>query len=94
MASRRCRFSGLASLGDNNAFPGTVAGVTGTYATVPSAYKYFGIVAETRPMREVKLGETWYQQVVHIVPNSDRCRSFVIDITDRKRIEEALEQQN
>jgi signal transduction histidine kinase/CheY-like chemotaxis protein/HPt (histidine-containing phosphotransfer) domain-containing protein len=45
-------------------------------------------------MREVKLGETWYQQVVHIVPNSDRCRSFVIDITDRKRIEEALEQQN
>ena len=34
-------------------------GVTGTYATVPSAYKYFGIVAETRPMREVKLGWGW-----------------------------------
>jgi hypothetical protein len=30
-------------------------GVTGTYATVPSAYKYFGIVKDTRPMREVKL---------------------------------------
>ena len=34
-------------------------GVTGTYATVPSAYKYFGIVEETRPMREVKLGWGW-----------------------------------
>lgn len=34
-------------------------GVTGTYATVPSAYKYFGIVSETRPMREVKLGWGW-----------------------------------
>ena len=34
-------------------------GIAGTYATVPSAYKYFGIVAETRPMREVKLGWGW-----------------------------------
>ncbi len=31
-------------------------GIAGTYATVPSAYKYFGVAAETRPMREVKLG--------------------------------------
>lgn len=34
-------------------------GVTGTYAPVPSAYKYFGIVDETRPMREAKLGWGW-----------------------------------
>lgn len=34
-------------------------GITGTYSTVPSAYKYFGIVKETRPMREVKLGWGW-----------------------------------
>lgn len=34
-------------------------GVAGTYAPVPSAYKYFGIVAETRPMREAKLGWGW-----------------------------------
>ncbi len=34
-------------------------GVTGTYALVPSAYKYFGIVAETRPIREAKLGWGW-----------------------------------
>jgi 2-methylcitrate dehydratase PrpD len=34
-------------------------GITGTYAPVPSAYKYFGTVAETRPMREAKLGWGW-----------------------------------
>lgn len=34
-------------------------GIAGTYSTVPSAYKYFGVVAETRPMREVKLGWGW-----------------------------------
>lgn len=34
-------------------------GIAGTYASVPSAYKYFGVVAETRPMREVKLGWGW-----------------------------------
>jgi signal transduction histidine kinase/CheY-like chemotaxis protein/HPt (histidine-containing phosphotransfer) domain-containing protein len=45
-------------------------------------------------VREKKAGETWYQQVVHLVPNSERFRSFVIDITERKRIEEALQQQN
>lgn len=34
-------------------------GIAGTYAPVPSAYKYFGIVEETRPMREAKLGWGW-----------------------------------
>ncbi len=34
-------------------------GITGTYAPVPSAYKYFGLVAQTRPMREAKLGWGW-----------------------------------
>ena len=34
-------------------------GIAGTYATVPSAYKYFGVIEETRPMREVKLGWGW-----------------------------------
>ncbi|MSQ69122.1 MAG: hypothetical protein EXR83_13215 [Gammaproteobacteria bacterium] len=34
-------------------------GITGTYSPVPSAYKYFGVVAETRPMREAKLGWGW-----------------------------------
>jgi 2-methylcitrate dehydratase PrpD len=34
-------------------------GITGTYATVPSVYKYFGIVKDTRPMREAKMGWGW-----------------------------------
>ena len=34
-------------------------GITGTYALVPSAYKYFGIVDQTRPIREAKLGWGW-----------------------------------
>jgi signal transduction histidine kinase/CheY-like chemotaxis protein/HPt (histidine-containing phosphotransfer) domain-containing protein len=45
-------------------------------------------------LREVELDEKWYQQVLHVVPNSERLRSFVIDITERKRAEEALQQQN
>jgi 2-methylcitrate dehydratase PrpD len=34
-------------------------GIAGTYATVPSVYKYFGITAQTRPMREAKMGWGW-----------------------------------
>ncbi|HUE75366.1 MAG TPA: response regulator, partial [Chloroflexota bacterium] len=45
-------------------------------------------------LREVKIGDVWYQQIVHLVPNSDHVRSFVIDITERKLVEEALQRQN
>ncbi len=45
-------------------------------------------------MRELKIDGAWYQQVLHLVPNSDRIRSFVMDITERKRVEETLQQQN
>jgi 2-methylcitrate dehydratase PrpD len=34
-------------------------GIAGTYASVPSVGKYFGIVEQTRPMREAKLGWGW-----------------------------------
>lgn len=34
-------------------------GIAGTYSSVPSVYKYFGIVEQTRPMREAKLGWGW-----------------------------------
>ncbi|EED35108.1 putative dehydratase [Luminiphilus syltensis NOR5-1B] len=34
-------------------------GIAGTYSTVPSVHKYFGMVSETRPMREVKMGWGW-----------------------------------
>jgi len=45
-------------------------------------------------MRQLKIGGYWYQQVLHLVPNSDRIRSFIMDITERKRVEEALQRQN
>jgi PAS domain S-box-containing protein len=41
-------------------------------------------------IHELEIGDNWYQQVLHLVPNSERIRSFVIDITDRKRAEEDL----
>lgn len=34
-------------------------GIAATYATVPSVYKYFGPVSDTRPIREVKQGWGW-----------------------------------
>ncbi len=45
-------------------------------------------------LRELKIGDVWYQQVLHLVPDSERIRSFVMDITERKRAEETLRQQN
>ena len=45
-------------------------------------------------VHEMKEDSTWYQQVFHIVPNSERFRSFIIDITSRKLVEEALQRQN
>jgi signal transduction histidine kinase/CheY-like chemotaxis protein len=44
-------------------------------------------------LRELEVGDIWYQQVLHLVPDSDRIRSFVMDITERKRAEEAVRQQ-
>ncbi len=45
-------------------------------------------------LRELKIGDVWYQQMFHLVPNSERIRFYVVDITERKRAEEALQQQN
>ncbi|HEX9015098.1 MAG TPA: response regulator [Chloroflexota bacterium] len=45
-------------------------------------------------VREMEVGEKWYQQVVQLVPSSERFRSFVLDITGRKLAEESLRRQN
>ncbi|MBP7694096.1 MAG: GAF domain-containing protein, partial [Anaerolineales bacterium] len=45
-------------------------------------------------LREIKLGDRWYQQVLQLVPGGDRLRSFSIDITNGKRVEEAVRRQN
>ncbi len=50
---------------------------------------------EKRPhLREVRIGDVWYQQVLHLVPNSEHIRSFVIDITEAKQAQAAVQQQN
>ena len=38
--------------------------------------------------------DIWYQQVLHLVPHSERVRFYVLDITERKEAEAALQQQN
>ncbi|MGR8950485.1 MAG: hypothetical protein ACU84Q_20775 [Gammaproteobacteria bacterium] len=48
---RACSLLGLSAEEIDSA-----TGITGTYSLVPSAYRYFGVVDETRPIREAKLG--------------------------------------
>ena len=43
---------------------------------------------------EVKIDDVWYQRVLHFVEQSERIRIYVLDITERKRAEEAIQQQN
>jgi signal transduction histidine kinase/CheY-like chemotaxis protein/PAS domain-containing protein len=45
-------------------------------------------------MRVMNVDGVWYQQVWHLVPNMERVRSFVIDVSERVRAEEKLKQQN
>jgi signal transduction histidine kinase/CheY-like chemotaxis protein len=49
---------------------------------------------ERSHLREIEIGDVWYQQVLRMVPNSDRMRTFIIDITERKQAEAALHRQN
>ena len=44
-------------------------------------------------VRERDVDGIWYQQVVQVVPDTDRVRSFIIDITDRKHAEEDLRER-
>ncbi len=43
---------------------------------------------------EVKVGAIWYQRVMHLVEKNERVRLYMLDITERKRSEEALQRQN
>jgi signal transduction histidine kinase/pSer/pThr/pTyr-binding forkhead associated (FHA) protein len=44
-------------------------------------------------VREVELGDRIYEQSVHYIAESDLVRSYISDITERKRAEELLRQQ-
>lgn len=63
-------------------------------ADLPEMVVSNSIQAGKSQLREMKIGQSWYQQVFHRVPNSERIRSFVIDITEPKKVEEAVQQQN
>ena len=45
-------------------------------------------------VREIKNGDAWYQQMLHLVPKTGRLRSFIIDITSQKRAAEKALSQN
>ncbi len=45
-------------------------------------------------VRELQFGDIWYQELFHLVPNSDHVRCFINDISDQKLAEEAARQQN
>ena len=63
-------------------------------ADLPALVNQIRLDHKLTGVHEIKEGNTWYQQVFHVVPNSDRFRSFIIDITSRKLVEEALQRQN
>ena len=44
-------------------------------------------------VREIQVGDVWYEQVTHYVEKYDRIRVYARDITDRKQAVEALEEQ-
>jgi PAS domain S-box-containing protein len=48
----------------------------------------------TPMVREVPIGEKWYQQTIHFVEDARRVRIYGLDITGRKRIEEAINRKN
>jgi PAS domain S-box-containing protein len=41
-------------------------------------------------VRELKIGDTWYQQIIYYVWEGKRLRIYGLDITERKQAEEAL----
>lgn len=50
-------------------------------------------VSDKRPIRrEIQLGESWYQQIIHYVEELHRIRFYWLDVTERKRAEEALQE--
>ena len=61
---------------------------------LPDVWKIMQMNGDNSQLREIRVDDIWYQQVLHMVPNSERIRSFVMDISDRKQIEEKLKRQN
>ncbi len=62
-----------------------LAGLLSTIATVQNKKKKFFV-------REVVVGQQVFEQSVHYIAESDLVRSYIFDITERKRVEAALQQ--
>jgi len=45
-------------------------------------------------LRELRMGDAWYQQTIHYVPEGKRLRIYCLDITERKQIEEKLQRSH
>ncbi|MCJ7746472.1 MAG: PAS domain S-box protein, partial [Desulfobacterales bacterium] len=43
-------------------------------------------------LRELKIGEVWYEQTIHYVFESKRLRIYGLDVTERKRAEERIKE--
>ena len=57
---------------------------------LPSFFEVFQREGRTSRVREVEVGDTWYEQRLHYLPEKQRLRVYAFDITERKRAEEAL----
>jgi hypothetical protein len=38
--------------------------------------------------RDIKIGESWYEQTITCPPGNENCRLYAIDISDRKKVEQ------
>ena len=59
-------------------------------ADLPAIWKSLHEDGLHSTIRIREIGDIFYQQVWHLVPNMERIRSFVIDVTERVRAEEQL----
>ncbi|NJN55973.1 MAG: GAF domain-containing protein [Anaerolineae bacterium] len=49
---------------------------------------------KTAVLREIEINGVWYQQLIHQVPDSLLLRMYILDITERKWAETAVQRQN
>ncbi len=49
---------------------------------------------KTAVLREIEINQVWYQQLIHQVPESQLLRMYILDITERKMTETAVQRQN
>ena len=79
----KAMFADLETLGLNHPF----------FASWKSVTKVFTEKTANTFACEVKVGDDWYLQSYSNVPNAQRIRVYAINITERKKAEEAIKRQ-